>query len=56
MSYNNGRSDALFFTDLDIKALQEIWGVEDDVVHVSGKSNYLKSKLLSLPHGMIRLG
>ena len=30
MSYNDGYSDALFFTDLDIKALQDIWGVEDD--------------------------
>ena len=28
MSYNDGSSDALFFTDLDIKALQSIWGVE----------------------------
>ena len=31
MSYIDGDSDALFFTDLDIKALQEIWGIEDDL-------------------------
>ena len=49
MSYNNGRSDALFFTDLDVKALQEIWGVEDDVVHASGESNYLKSEFVVTP-------
>ena len=31
MSYNDGSGDALFFTDLDIKALQSIWGVEKDI-------------------------
>ena len=30
MSYNYGNTHPLFFTDLDIKALQDIWGIEDD--------------------------
>ena len=31
MSYNQSNNPAQFFTDLDIQALQEIWGGEDDI-------------------------
>ena len=39
MSYNDGGGDALFFTYLDIRALQSIWGVEVDSSIIDGQAD-----------------